>query len=244
MKRWNAHAWYCVGILAALLIGTLSVKWNTVDRLPEIIGFAVGLSSLILSIFTIIQSVSGNTSAEATLGAVRETAGEIKNSAIDLTSICTDLRVLNTSIIDGNERNYRTLSEINKQMKQKSASDTTETSPPATPIKQDKTLGSIMTVGGGAAMLAACLSFRADSPFKFSEIFPDDTNTSYETGFLAGLQAMDVIQFSVKSGLVNISKINGDIDTIIKDLEGRKFNTEGSNKEYRSRIDRVKSFFV
>jgi hypothetical protein len=61
---------------------------------------------------------------------------------------------------------------------------------------------------------------------------------------LAGLQAMDVIQFSVKSGLVNISKINGDIDTIIKDLEGRKFNTEGSNKEYRSRIDRVKSFFV
>lgn len=57
MLTWNTHAWYVTAILTVLLIGSLSVHWNAVKDLPGIVSFALGLSSLLLAVIAIVQTL-------------------------------------------------------------------------------------------------------------------------------------------------------------------------------------------
>lgn len=56
--RWNTHSYYITGILAALLIGSIAVRWDGIKDLPGIISFALGLASLLLALIAIIQSLT------------------------------------------------------------------------------------------------------------------------------------------------------------------------------------------
>lgn len=92
MKMKNRlNLYWIIGILAVLLIGSLSISWATVRELPNIVSIALGLSSLILAIIAIVQAVTSGTHTDATLGAVRAAADEVRTVSVIATEATRQL---------------------------------------------------------------------------------------------------------------------------------------------------------
>lgn len=190
MKSWNNHAWYCTGILLALLVGTLSVKWNTIEKLPELISFAVGLSSLVLAVFAIIQSLTANNHADSSLISVRDAAEKVQATLIDVSVVAKDLKDLSGSILSSAEGNRIALAEIKSELVLKSSPQSGDRG--KSESKSIHLEG--LTFGGATALYAAVLSMKNKKDFTFADIFPKDSNTSYETGYLGGLSSIGFIK--------------------------------------------------
>jgi hypothetical protein len=188
VKSWNTHAWYCVAILLALLIGTISVEWNTVERLPEIISFAVGLSSLLLAVFTIVQSMTASNEVGAALGSVREAAHEIGTTAADVTAAAADLKTLSGSMLQSSEAGRIALSELKDEMTLKMKIPTLDPYPIGSRSSEKAKFLHTLTFGGAGALYAAIIAFKAKKSFNMKEIFISET-VAHEDGFLAGLRA-------------------------------------------------------
>jgi hypothetical protein len=236
MRSWNAHAWYCVGILLALLIGTVSVQWNTVDRLPEIISFAVGLSSLLLAVFAIIQTMTAGNDASATLAAVREAATDLKTTAGGTLTTLGDLKTLSDSMLASSESNRETLAEIKSKIDAK-----TETG--ARAKSGDSAQVAVISLGGGPALYAAILALQHKKSFNFDDIFPEDSNTDYERGYLDALRAADLVDFKLTDKVRTITRISLDADKLAETIKSHTFPNPVSTEQYRKRLTDVESYF-
>lgn len=235
MRSWNTHAWYVSGILLALLIGTLSVQWNGVGRLPEIISFAVGLSSLLLAIFAIIQSLTANTGAEATLGAVREAAADLKETASQIKYSAVDLKGLSGTIYESSEANRKAITDLSSEIKSKSE--------PLISNSEQDTIGSV-TFGGGPVLMAALGSLTKSKPFNFDQIFPRDDNTNYESGYISGLRTAKLLDFEREGDKIKVTAISISTDQLIASVKSKKFNIKKiANMTYQDRLDAVEKFF-
>ena len=235
MRSWNTHAWYVSGVLLALLIGTLSVQWNGVGCLPEIISFAVGLSSLILAIFAIIQSLTANTGAEATLGAVREAAADLKETASQIKCSAVDLKGLSGTIYESSEANCKAIAYLSSEIKSKSK--------PLISNNEQDTIGSV-TFGSGSILMAALGSLIKSKPLSFDQIFPQDDNTNYKSGYIFGIRIAKLMDFEREGDKIKVTTISISTNQLIASVKSKKLNTKKiGNMTYEHRLDAVEKFF-
>lgn len=234
MKSWNAHAWYVTGILLALLVGILSVEWSSVERLPEILSFAVGFSSLLLAIFTIIQSMTTTSDSTAALASVREAASGLRETAAGVNSAASDVSAIASGLLESSEANRQAISELASELKAKSQSSESS---------ENASIVGPLSVGSGPAFLAALLGYKTNRPVNFSRIFPGDQSLIYEHGAMGGLEAAGAIKHNYSDGTFTITEVNGQLDSMIDSIRRRKFTPESRERDYQSRIKIVDKYF-
>ena len=261
MKNWNIHSTWIIGILLAILIGSTSVDWNAIKDLPGIISFAVGLSSLILAVIAIFQTLSSTGSVEASLAAVREAtegsarvSGELAASASIIQQAATDAQAaassamaatgnfasISTTIIESNEAGAAAVTKLLEEISAKGSE-----SPPQSTNKQRQAVNfpAQGSMGGSAVTYAAIRGFEEQKPFTFRKIFPEDTSTSWEQGYLSCLADTGYLSLTRFDGYYLVNSIN--IDDLIAEKQRLKSKVYARVPEggYVERIALVDAFF-
>lgn len=261
VKNWNIHSTWIIGILLAILIGSTSVDWNAIKDLPGIISFAVGLSSLILAVIAIFQTLSSTGSVEASLAAVREaTAGsaavssELAASAVVIQQAATDAQTasssavtatnkfveISNSIIESSEAGRLAVSKLREELTDKGTASSVGQASVQTSSEKAFTLYSM---GGVALIYASIRSFETDKEFKLRDIFIDDQSMSWEVGYLSALSDSGLVESSVIDGLYKITKLNMiNSDSLKEELKSLEYDGE-LQVDYIKRLAQVDAYF-
>src|ERR1019366_7233661 len=75
---------WIIFFLSISLIGTLSVKWSNMQGLPIILSFAVGLTSLVLSILAIVQKIASGPTFARAVQSIHLASSEVRDSTKNL----------------------------------------------------------------------------------------------------------------------------------------------------------------
>lgn len=261
MKNWNIHSAWIIGILLAILIGSTSVDWNAIKDLPGIISFAVGLSSLILAVIAIFQTLSSTGSVEASLAAVREAtegsarvSSELAASTAVIQQAASDAHAASSSamaatsnfasisatIIESNQAGAEAVLKLREEISSK-GSEPVAQAPTASP--QDLARNKKGSMGGTTVTYAAIKSFETQKQFSFADIFLGDGDTSWEQGYLAGLIDYGYLTLTRDSGKITVDSVNvSDLVAERKRLKTRVYGGS-SGKTFRRRIAQVDAFF-
>jgi hypothetical protein len=261
LRNWGIHSAWIIGILLALLIGMASVHWNAIKDLPGIISFAVGLSSLVLAVIAIFQTLSSTNSVEGALSAVRQAAegvgqvaSELAANAGKITRAADDAQKASSSalqataeyasvsgtLIASTEAGRQAISELREDMKVKQSTETTHVHARANP--DDEPIGTV-PMGANATLLVLTMAYRTGKSFKLKNIFVDDNNLSYETGYIAALETAGLVETGLDEGVFTVKKLSSRI-LEAESFAERKYITEFTQELNAKRISQVQKYFA
>jgi hypothetical protein len=241
MRTWNTHAWYVTGILLTLLVGTLSVKLNPGDNLGAIVSFALGLSSLILAIVAIVQSLVGGSEVSKSLGEVRAASEGIKAAADDLKSLASQVSGVGSKMVETQGE----LAGILKNQSQLNIPSGTGTHE-GLPTKPTGKINLIeLPMGGAEAMYAAAWSMETQKPFLMG-LFAEDDNfvpMAFDDGYLSALIRAGLITAEKDGSLVTIKDIGYPPKTARDLINQFQFGAE-QQEIFKNRLARIDAFFA
>ncbi|WP_139216521.1 hypothetical protein [Sphingomonas sp. NFR04] len=198
MANWSIHSRWIIGILVALLIGVLSVNWVAVKDLSSIISFAVGLSSLVLAVIAIFQSLTSNANVESTLvsardaasqasivsqglvdssNLIREIAAEAQAASSSALDAVKDLSLAASKIIDSNEQNSNAIRQIQDGLKGRSPE--ADNVLPGKNNEVNYNLKSF-SMGGAALVYALALAYKNRVSFKLKDVLKSERDLNFE----------------------------------------------------------------
>jgi hypothetical protein len=263
LKSWGIHSVWIIGILVALLIGTLSVDWVGIKDLPGIISFAVGLSSLILAVIAIFQTLSSTGSVESSLSAVREATASSSSASNALTkssevihraatdaqtasaaalNAIVELKAAAGAILDSSAANINAIAELQESLKSKQ-STVADDRPTVASSGEPKEFKKI-AMGGAAILYAMALSLKKKRTFRTKDIFPADSSVQFEQGYIHALR--DVGFASVEKnddGSLLIERLSWDPDLLIAKVKGASYSG-ATGDDHAERMSLVKAYFV
>ena len=85
------HRNYWIGILVAIIICLLTMRYTADTQLKDYVSFAATLASLILAILAIMQAMYSSSTTSNTVAILSESSKKIENNTEDLTKIITSL---------------------------------------------------------------------------------------------------------------------------------------------------------
>lgn len=83
-EKYRIHAFYILFILSSIIVALVTVNWGTIPRLPELITFALTVTSLVLALLAIVYAYVSNSSFYRTIGELTSAATEVMASAADV----------------------------------------------------------------------------------------------------------------------------------------------------------------
>ncbi len=92
-EKYKIHAFYVLLILATVIIGLVTVQWSGIPRLPEMLTFALTVSSLVLALLAIVYAYLSNSSFQQTTTLLSRAADDVLRSAGDVRSATDRLGV-------------------------------------------------------------------------------------------------------------------------------------------------------
>jgi methyl-accepting chemotaxis protein len=78
------HFYYIIGILVALLMGSLTVHWYDIKDLAQLLSFGLALSSLTLAVLAIIQVIVLGSSLAGIVGSIRGSVDQVQSAAAQI----------------------------------------------------------------------------------------------------------------------------------------------------------------
>ena len=85
------HFWYVVGILAAVIVGLLTLKLATHAAIVKYVSFALTLASILLAVVAIFYAITSNASLVQSISNVVQATGEIRGSASSMARVARAL---------------------------------------------------------------------------------------------------------------------------------------------------------
>jgi hypothetical protein len=235
MRTWNVHAWYVTGILLALLIGTLSVKLNPGENLGAIVSFALGLSSLILAIVAIVQSLVGGSEVSKSLGDVRSASAGIQTAA-------EDLKALAGQVSGASQQIAQTQMDLAQSIREGSTSSG-QTAPSTAPAACKIDLDS-QSFGGAIALYAAAKSVQTGKAFVMRDFFEgkDLVLPTFSEGYLNALIRSGVIKGDFEGIRQTIVDLGVDPISAVNSLKKMEF-ASGDSEDFKSILSKMDAYF-
>lgn len=236
---------WTICVLLALLIGSLSVSWATLKEIPNIISIALGLSSLVLAVIAIVQTLAGNGTLIQSLGKI-ESAADRALLATDAVSEAAETLSTRASILDMVPNRLTILDEKVSKISAANAfgapHSNSQKSPASRVIVNEDRVFSKSIVGFNVAMYTALRSMEHSKAFNSSSMFPSNL---YLAGmihsFTVGLHSLDIISIEYDGGSVLVKDIGPFTSSkIISMMDSNARDTPGA-KEIKDTVD---SFFV
>jgi hypothetical protein len=113
-EKYRIHGFYIILILGSIIIILVTINWGAIPRLPELITFALTLTSLVLALLAIVYAYVSNSSLSRTINELTNVAKDIVSSAVDVRSATDGLKA-NISPI------HEQLSHVGQQVEQTQA---------------------------------------------------------------------------------------------------------------------------
>ena len=231
------HAGWVIFFLLFLFVSSVSVSWGRIDGLKDILGFALGLSSLMMSVIAIFQSwFSGESISDITrkteaavdgFKKTQESISEVMASGATKISSATenleaarkeisikieDIREKLEKIDDAVQKNY----EENKISRHAHEGDLKENSSDSTIIEKvsndriwryNELQENITNIG--FAILYSCIKSNiTKKPIVPNELRKENWASNYMSGYIGGLGAAKVIEFDYNNGKFFIPRVN------------------------------------
>lgn len=83
-EKARIHASYIMFVLGSIIVALITIEWSSIPRLPELITFALTVSSLILALLAIVYAYVSNFSSQQTTGRLISATETIVKSAEDV----------------------------------------------------------------------------------------------------------------------------------------------------------------
>lgn len=221
-KNENAvHLYYAIGILCAICTILISIDLSSNQQIASVISFGVGLSSLILAVVAIIQSIVGaNRSAEFHTE-MQRAASDMRTSSSALHNVSDSLsgasKIIDQSVaglVQQIEALPARLDSIKERLDEthdiihrftnggKSSGPNLEvTLTREGHIDWPKILTST-TNGGRLALYTLCKAFDSKRVIKVNKIFPDVGADYYISAYLEAFRTAGLIKVSIEEVLI------------------------------------------
>lgn len=238
---------WTIGCLLICLIISVSVGWSKVPELVNIISVALSLSSLLLAIIAIVQSLISNDGLSGSISDIGRAANNILSTSSDLDKT---MELFNSKV----EQIYtmpKTLEDVKTTLNAMSL----KTNPESTSINKPKheiiqriddieTIYKDGTKGGTMALYAALKSFETGKKFEYTDIF-DDSIGMYGDGYLGALKSSGILRASRDDdGKFSIDDIQPFSAEIIKSWVKRLTeDDEKGNKHFIENVKKIDLYF-
>lgn len=212
----KTHIFYIITILVGIIILLTSVKWGGIEKLVEYITFALTLTSLVLALLAIIYAVFSNSKFVQNITALNNITSDVNNASNYLNEVTNELKTKIELIPTSLKKVEDKTQETNELVREMSLSSN-KISQPESKMKNEKTdpneknktainLTSFSSFTGKLVLLASNLSMKTSTSFSLDELFNEDNNYVY--GSIVSLQAIGIIKFTYKDGIVSVLELN------------------------------------
>jgi hypothetical protein len=222
------HLRYAIGILTALLIGSLSVQWNHVSGLADIVSFGLSFASLILALIAIFQALNSSTSFTTVVSSLERSASDIRESASAIQSTADQ-------VISTTESHTSVLSDVRETLINKLT--TVETNDKQSDRLSDRpTLSKGITkntFGGHLSTYIVARAATSSKPVTGNLIFTAKNRLfgNYFEGYAAAALFLNLIKGHVdEKGRYLITDLGEDADALAKEAK-RILTTKSKQKE-------------
>jgi hypothetical protein len=260
---------WIIGVLLALLIGSTSVDWNSIKDLPGIISFAVGLSSLILAVIAIFQTLTSSSSVESALAAVRmtaedsmKTAQSLTQSAVLVKQVAEDARGAAAkaseasadfaskvaAVISSNETGVAEVARLREQM-ELNRTESSKAKEVDQIVGDDRQgvpdiFANKITLGGATATYIAVKSAQTGQKFNWRELRSLIPTITYYTAYLAALDDLGLIQIKIaEDGFYQILSIDPRISDYLERRKGLMFSAKEKQETFEKRVAAIDTYF-
>lgn len=255
--KYKIHFTYIIGILIVIIIILLTIKWNGIPQLVELISFSLTLTSLILAILAIGYAVYTNNSSRDSLTKLNDASENISTTSNYLTDITSKLHKRIESIpslLQSVEQKSDETQDLLKKILNK----------PEKPEYVEKiTKGINMgidveglikgnSITGLVILLILKYAYEAQTQINFKELSKefDLSNYSYIQGYLIPLSALNIYSYNeVKRGEDYdwlITEINEDIAiNVEKELirRDKELKEDDIDLEINKIVSLIKNYF-
>ncbi len=207
-KKELLHRNYWVGILSAIIICLLTMRYTADTELKEYVSFAATLASLILAILAILQAMYSNSAMTNTIGSLKDSSTSIQSNNAELTGIIKELRTKISNLP------VEVSDSVNQALEKQGFTPSPETAaeqPKYTEKINTKYFENYVKLGSYNSLLllhAIRLSIHKKRPFNLSEILPEEhkaVNLENMSGFLISHLAAGFVGFENLGGSLQYS---------------------------------------
>ncbi len=255
MKNTELHYKYWIGILLAIIVSLIALRYFDVPDLVDNFTFALTLSSLLLAILAIFYTIISSGRQETHLLKMNETNYEIKNSASEVRELAYEMN----SALKEVPRKFDYIGSKLDDLKsgffsneEEPISDKDQTVSNDTRINlniEDNAFTSIFKTLPDVGKLALYMFWRfydseTDMLKRYITMFNKDIGIGI-AGFLTGFKLTGLIEFKIKN--LTITPINCDeaISNTIEALIRTNIESDDTNRfGLREKIDMIDKIFL
>src|ERR1051325_1597259 len=125
-EKYKIHAIYILGILLAIIVILVTVRWAEIPALAQYISFGLTFASLLLAILAIAYSVYSNSLFSQNISSLNTASHDISNAANDISQATKNLGQKIDVIPSSIERVEGKVIETNVLLRQFSENQTTQ----------------------------------------------------------------------------------------------------------------------
>lgn len=207
---WKIHALYVIGILIAVIILLLTVKWTTVPNLIGYLNFASTLTSLVLALLAIVYAFLSNASISQHTAALRTTASDVTLAATGLSTVARNLEEQIGALPALWEDVGTKVTETRDLVKESLRASAPDTSAKPTPVKAvpEATISRVLKTSslyGLMTLYAAQVAAQRKAAFELNKLCEaTNLNHHYSMGWLWASHATGLLTVNVNNDIWNV----------------------------------------
>jgi hypothetical protein len=252
------HYRYWIGIVLALFIGALTVKWYDIKDLANLLSFGLALSSLILAVIAIVQALISGSSLSSIIGSIGSSVDQVKSAATQIDKASEQLLAHAAGIppaLGAMSARFEQTQEIMQKLLSSDAQSSLEVDrhkikegEGQSKISNTREIWERTTVGGSIAYYICNRGFETKKSFVIPEVLPTMTAFlgPYVNGFVAGIRASGMMDIDSKDNKFTVKGL-GNLNFIeYLNLMNKYFDessTDANAKLVRDSVEIIDKYF-
>jgi hypothetical protein len=211
-EKYKIHAYYIIGILIAVIVILVSVKWANIPNLANVFSFGLTFASLLLAVLAIGYSVHSTSSFSHTIESLNNATKDISLTSHTISTAATDLAEKVEAIptrLEAMEGKF----DQTREMLQKYSQQVTD--PPPKP-EEKKAASEIVdlflnraSINGLLYLYSCHQTYLKKIPVLFND-YPGDTPTDkyYGFGFLIATYSAGLLDYSGDKTTLTVTRMD------------------------------------
>jgi hypothetical protein len=215
------HYRYWLGILIAIIIVLLTVNWGSNKALAELLSFGLALSSLVLAVIAIFQSLFSIAALNQVTGSIDQSASEVRTAVTDIRS-ATEGLLTRTQELPGALGNIASRFDALQDKLFSSKTSVLVEEKPKGEGAEGVTAGVLahLTVGGAMALYVCVRAVEKGRRFDVDALLKDRAGARYIAGYITALWSLGAIDAEFVRSKFKINSLKDlDAKDILKSIE-------------------------
>lgn len=246
----KVHVTYVIGILIAVIISLVTVRWGSVPDLVNLLTFALTLTSIVLALLAIVYAFLSNTSLAQSLGQLGSVSNDVARSSESLAVSAQDLQgkigqipAIMGKVSDQVAATHELVRGMSNQESAQVIDHHLETA-----SRDGAAMVAIASPVGKVALLMAAGSFQQKRAFEMRRLCDEtgfDMHREYIWGWMMALDAIGSIDIRVAKGVSTVVEYDEALlKAIMTAADAAAPDADGRSAWTKESVDRVRGYFL